>query len=165
MTGQQREMIRIVRDVNEDWLLDWHSGTESQAAADLCGRLEEAAQAYQRRFPICGPFLSLSVENVVKESEVNTQRVKAFLQALGASSNPDMLAMVWRVLHGSTIQRVRLEHEHSERFLLEVTVHDEHMPSEEVFTSYDIHEAALLRHFGILIMDDKPVFDGFYPLK
>src|SRR4051812_4194779 len=38
--------------------------------------------------------------------EQNPHKLKAFLQALDATSNPDMLVMVWHILHGDLIRAV-----------------------------------------------------------
>ena len=48
--------------------------------------------------------------------------VRAFLQALGVSKNPDMLLMVWRILQGLSIREVVMKYREQEAFNLTVTL-------------------------------------------
>ena len=78
-----------------------------------------------------------------------------------------MLVMVWRIFQGWKISRVSMQYDEDQAvFRLEVALaNSPYDTQEEIYESTDIGDAALLRHFGIMTMDDKPIFDGFYALK
>jgi hypothetical protein len=51
-------------------------------------------------------------------------------------------------------------------FMLSVTLQSSFSDLEaELYTSEDINDAALLRHFGIMKVNNRPVFDGFFAHK
>ena len=76
-----------------------------------------------------------------------------------------MLVMVWRLLQGAEVAEVELHYRLQKSFGLRVKVVSAEGEPEEVYESDDIDDAAVFRHFGILKMDDHPVFDGFYALQ
>ena len=91
--------------------------------------------------------------------------MKAFLQAVGETDSPDMLVMAWRLLQGSEIAQIDLRYQLQNRFSLRIQLVSPEDGTSEEYASEDIDDAAVLRHFGILKMGDRPVFDGFYALQ
>ncbi len=83
------------------------------------------------------------------------------------SGNPDMLVMVWRILQGLTIREVTMNYREQETFSLNVTLSRRGQEQDELETyrTKDINDAALLRHFGITMVNRQPLFDGFLPLR
>ncbi len=77
----------------------------------------------------------------------------------------DMLLMVWRILHGLSIREVTMNYVEQEAFRLVVTLARPGQDDLETYSSDDINDAALLRHFGITTVDGRPLFDGFFPLR
>jgi hypothetical protein len=98
------------------------------------------------------------------EAQRNPHKVKAFLQALGFSNSPEILVMVWRILQGLDIRDVSVTYRERETFAVEVCLarHGEGEDGLEHYRSGDINDVTLLRHFGVAIINGKPLFEGFY---
>jgi plasmid stabilization system protein ParE len=148
----------VIRDAGEGWIVDWF---EPPSAAvkylqDLLGRANER---------ICERFGSgeepITDAHIVREYRRSPHKIHAFIQALGATRSPDMLVMVWRILHGVQISSVNLNYRFENEFHLKVILGSREDSFEE-YESNDIDDASLLRHFGIMKMSDRPIFDGFY---
>lgn len=74
-----------------------------------------------------------------------------------------MLVMVWRVLQGARIREAQMEYRELNAFRLRFTLADGERT--DVYESYDISDAVLLRHLGIAKVQGQPLFDGFYALR
>jgi hypothetical protein len=75
--------------------------------------------------------------------------------------------MVWRILQGLSIHRVELEYTEQKSFRLVVLLArpDDTGGQPEEYSSSDINDAKLLRHFGITTTNSSPLFDGFFPAR
>lgn len=135
-----------------------------QALPHLLSKLAELTTLARGRF---GPEISFSPEALRQEALHNPRKIRAFLQALRITDNAEMLLMVRRVLDGLSIREVAMNYREQESFGLRVVLArpNHEGGALETYTSDDISDAALLRHFGILRMDGQPVFDGFYAVR
>ncbi len=152
---------RLLRDNELGWIIDMYAPRE-RAVTVLLEQLERLAAEFRTRFRYNESF---APETLKAEAERNPHKIRAFLQALGVSRDPEMLLMVWRILQGLTIREVVMNYREQETFSLSVTLArpgDEHDELEKYRTS-DINDAALIRHFGITTVDRRPLFDGFFP--
>lgn len=156
-------LVNVIRTCGEDWLLDWFPGGEAEAIAHLRGMLDKASRRYKERYAQRNRITPISESALFDEAKANRHRATAFLQALGETSNPELLVMVWRILHGDTIKRVELMHLHGQSFRFRAVLESDDGLTQD-YESSDIEDAALLRHLGVLKIDNQPVFDGFYPL-
>lgn len=161
-TNQPNDLEQLIRMCGEEWVIDCFFPKE-EAVQRLHQTLEAAtAEANQR-----GLSLEFTEKSLLASYEKHSAQVNAFLQALGTTRNPVMLVMVWRIFQGMKISRVSMQYDEAQAvFRLEVVLHNSpYDTTAETYESTDIGDAALLRHFGIMTMDDKPIFDGFYALK
>lgn len=158
-TSQPDDLEQLVRDCDLGWMVDSFSPKE-QAIQVLRDALKAATTEAQRRhLPI-----TLTEQALLAEYKSHSMQVCAFLQALGATRAPAMLVMVWRIIQGMNISQVQMSYEAEKMFNLRVRLAPPGGQADEVYESTNINDAALLRHFGIMIMNDKPLFDGFYAL-
>ncbi len=60
-----------------------------------------------------------------------------------------------------------MNYREQEEFNLSVTLArpGEDQVVSETYRTNDINDAALLRNFGIMTVDGRPLFDGFFPLR
>lgn len=154
---------RLLRDNDLGWMIDMYAPRD-RAVPVLLEQLTRLTTEFRRRFT---DEVSFAPEALRAEAERNPHKIRAFLQALGASGNPGMLLMVWRILQGLTIREVTMSYREQESFSLGVTLArpgSERGELEE-YRSNDINDAALLRHFGITTVDNRPLFDGFFPVR
>jgi hypothetical protein len=149
-------------------MIDMYSPRE-QAIPFLLGQLNRLTVEFQDRFRY---EVSFAPEQLRTEAQRNPHKIRAFLQSLAATGKTDMLLMVWRILQGLSIHQVTLEYVEQTSFRLLVTLArpraeggEEEENTLEVYSSDDINDAKLLRHFGIATVDRRPLFDGFFPLK
>ena len=164
MTVQSPMILeRLLRDNDLGWLIDMYAPSE-RAIPFLLGQLDQLAAEFQNRFRYA---VSFSPETLSVEAKRNPHKILAFLQALGVSGNLDMLVMVWRILQGLTIREVSMSYQELQTFHLRVTLCKSGQEADELETydSRDINDAALLRHFGITMVDNQPLFDGFFPMR
>ena len=152
---------QMIRECGEGWVIDW-GGPGAPDIPFLQNLLKKVATAYGERVGGTAPAISEDV--LVRLHKSNPVKAKAFVQALGATQNPDMLVMTWRILMGMSIAKVSMDYTLSSHFSLGVVLESPYGELEE-YHSDNIDDAALLRHFGIMKMDAKPLFDGFYPLN
>ena len=75
-----------------------------------------------------------------------------------------MLAMVWRRLQGMEVGEVEMKYTLQKQFMLRVKLLSPDDGRVESYASDDIDDATVFRHLGIMKMDGRPVFDGFYPV-
>jgi len=161
-TDSTTRLERLVRDCGLGWMIDWYSSPE-EAMDFLRETLARTTRESQSRLEASAPVFS--EEMLAEEYERSPHKVAAFLQALGSTRSPQMLLMVWRIIQGMEIAAVELDYRSRTRFSLKVTLTSPYGDTPEQYQSDDIDDAALLRHFGITKIDDKPQFDGFYPLR
>lgn len=164
MTAESPAILeRLLRDNDLGWMIDMYAPRD-RAVPSLLGQLDQLAAEFQSRF---GYAVSFSPETLTVEAERNPHKIRAFLQALGVSGNSDMLLMVWRILQGLTIREVSMSYREQQTFHLSVTLCKPDQAGEELepYDTNDINDAALLRHFGITMVDNQPLFDGFFPLR
>jgi hypothetical protein len=152
---------RLLRANDLGWMIDMYTPREL-AVPFLLEKLANVANAYRSRFH---DEISFDPETLEAESRLNPHKILAFLQALGASRNPDMLVMVWRILQGLSIHEVTLDYREMENFSLRVTLSRGEGSEPEAYVSGDIRDARLLRYFGVASVSGQPLFDGFYPLS
>jgi hypothetical protein len=150
---------QLIRASGQDWMIDF-PGPKDDAIRRLRMAMEAATTEAQRR----RLAVSLTEESLIGMYESHPYQVNAFLQAMGATRNPNMLIMVWRIMQGMTVAKVEMSYLAKERFRLRVVLSSPYGEPEEAYESQNINDASLLRHFGIMTMDDKPLFDGFYAL-
>jgi hypothetical protein len=150
---------QLIRATGQDWIIDF-PGPKEEAIRHLNKAMEAATTEAQRR----RLAISLTEESLIGMYESHPYQVNAFLQAIGATSNPDMLIMVWRIMQGMTVAKVEMSYLAKESFHLRVVLSSPYGEPDEAYESENINDASLLRHFGIMTMDNKPLFDGFYAL-
>jgi len=163
MTADSAAVLeRLLRDNDLGWMIDMYAPREG-AIPYLLEQLSAVTAEFQRRF---GHEVSFAPESLAAEADRNPHKVAAFLQALAASRSPEMLVMVWRILQGLSIRDVTMAYHEWAPFNLNVTLARPggEQDSLETYQTTDINDAALLRHFGIMTLGDKPLFDGFFPL-
>lgn len=154
---------RLLREYDLGWMIDQHT-PKDQAIPSLLKLLGEVRDEYQRRVQVDGPF---TPDALAAEAKGNPHRVRAFLQSLAASRSPDMLVMVWRVLQGLRIRQLDMSYHELTAFRLVVVLArpGEDQDGLESYSSGDIKDAALVRHFGISTIEGRPLFDSYYPLR
>jgi hypothetical protein len=154
---------RLLRDNDLGWMIDMYSPPD-RAVPFLLDQLDRLTAEVRSRFR---DEVSFAPETLRAEAERNPHKIRAFLQSLGASRNPDMLLMVWRILDGLSIKEVTMDYREQESFSLNVTLARPGAEGDEVeaYRSNDINDAALLRQFGITTVDGRPLFDGFFPQR
>ena len=160
-TNQPGDLEQLIRTCGEGWIIDCFSPKE-EAVQRLRETLEAATVEANRR----GLSISFAEESLIACYKEHSAQVIAFLQALGVTRDPVMLVMVWRIIQRQAISRVTMQYDENQAtFRLTVVLANPYGAQEDVYESTNIDDAALLRHFGIMKMDEKPVFDGFYALK
>jgi hypothetical protein len=154
---------QLLRDNDLGWMIDMYSPPE-RAIPSLLEQLTHLTEEFGKRF---GYDVSFAPEQLEAEAQRNPHKIRAFLQALAATGKVDMLLMVWRILQGLTIRRVVLKYAEQASFQLVVALArpGEEGNEPEEYSSDDINDAKLLRHFGITTIDRRPLFDGFFPLR
>jgi hypothetical protein len=153
---------QLIRQSGEGWLIDWFAPPE-QALPHLRRLLERADQRAIQRFGPHGP--RLTVEALVHEHDRNPHKVRALLQIMSSVASPDMLVMAWRIMQGMNIDAMQMEYEQGNSFRLRVRLVSMYDTNQrEEYQTTDIDDAVVLRHFGVMKMNDRPIFDGFYPL-
>src|SRR5580704_14998039 len=109
---------QLLRENNLGWMIDMYAPSE-RAVPFLLAQLDRLATEFRRRF---GRDESFAPEDLRTEADRNPHKIRALLQALGVSGSPEMLLMVWRILHGLSIREVKMNYQELEAFTLTVTL-------------------------------------------
>lgn len=161
-TNPPTNLEEAIRQSGEGWLIDWFS-PPSEAMNHILRILSEVDQRAIARLGGNAPTVSDS--SLLTEYKRNPQKVKGFFQALGAARDPEMLLMAWRIIQGMEIKTIELSYFRQKSFDVRVVLESPDGEEDEVYTSKNINDFKLFRHIGILEIDARPVFDGFYPLN
>ncbi len=151
----------LVRHAGSGWMLDPVESVHSQGnfLERIIGQVRDTARDRLM------DSLDFTPERLVAAYKKSPQKIRAFIQALGESSTPEMLLMVWRVIHGMTIERLTIHYILEQDFHLEVRLQSPSGDPMETYESNDVDDLALVRHFAITKTAGRPVVDGFYPLR
>ena len=164
MTSESPAILeRLLRGNDLGWMIDMYSPRE-RAIPFLLEQLTRLTDEFRNKFRC---EVSFAPEQLDEEAQRNPHKVRSFLQALAATGKIDMLVMVWQILQGLSIRRVDLNYSEQTSFRLVVVLARPGVEEDELeeYTSDDINDAKLLRHFGITTIDRRPLFDGFFPVK
>jgi hypothetical protein len=163
VTDSPSVLEQLLRENDLGWMIDLYAPNDRAVPAFL-EQLEKITAGFRARF---GYEVSFAPEALRGEAERNPHKIRAFLQALAVSGNTEMLLMVWRVLQGLNIREVAMNYHELETFNLRVTLAhpDDGQGELETYSTRDINDAALVRHFGITTIDGRPLFDGFLPRR
>jgi len=162
VTQNAEKLVEMIHACDQQWLIEYFEPPD-EAAAHLCDLIQRAETERNRRH-VGG--LPLTIDTLNDLFARQQHRVTAFLQALGGTRTPTMLVMVWRVLQGMEIDQLVMEYNRAEkRFFLRIELVSPYGEPTEAYESDEINDAALVRHFGIMKMDGRPIMDGFYALR
>lgn len=156
----------LLRDAGEGWILDFFKDQQVNVLQGLYALLNRAHQFNVQRFGSSANKLDLPAIKAL--SQQNPHKAKAFLQALCSVRSPEMLVMTWRILLGMEVFSIQMEYRAQEKFEIEIVLKSPYgAPTDqlEAYQSNDIDDSVVLRHLGIMKVDEKPVFDGFYALS
>lgn len=149
-----------IRKSGEGWVIDLFA-PKGGALVHIQQTLEKVNQLASSRLGTSAP--NLSERAIVAEFGRNPARVRGFFQILGGSRTPAMILMVWRIMQGLEIKEVELSYHWQRDFHVRVVLASPN--GDEPYESSDINDFAIFRHFGVLQINNRPVFDGFYPLR
>jgi hypothetical protein len=162
MTAQNGTILdSLIRNNGLAWMVD-SFGDKDQLLPRIHSALDDANKIYSAMFTGT-PFTE---EALSEEAIRDPHKVRAFLQAVvGITFVPEMLVMVWRILQGDEIHRVRLDYEYQQSFRLHVQLRRTYYAeSVDDYHSDDILDFGVLRHVGSMLLNGKPVLEGFYAI-
>lgn len=160
-TTQTDPFEQTIRKSGQGYLIDWHQ-PQDQALPNLRRIIADTDASGRQR--LGEDWEALTPESIAAGFDENPQKVTAFLQVIGTVRTPAILVMVWRILDGANIAQLSVDYQSELHFRMRVTL-ESSFGGEEIYESNDIDDAVILRHIGVMKMNDRPVFDGFYPLK
>ena len=161
-TSSVSTLEEAIRDAGEGWLIDRFSPPEG-AIPYLRQVIATVHEQARQRFGENSP--KLSEDALIENYRQHRTKVKGFLQVLSGTRTPDMLLMAWRIIQGMEIKEVTVSYHRKQDFRLRVVLELPYGGSDEIYESTKIQDFALFRHIGIMEIDGKPVFDGFYALN
>jgi hypothetical protein len=137
--------------------------TPAAAIDHISKKLLEVNAEAKRRLGADAPELTETI--LLSESGRNSQHVRGFLQALASNSTPAMLLMAWRIIQGMNVKEIQVAYLRKSKFEVTVVLESPYGVSDDPYISSTIHDFTLLRHFGIIEISGRPVFEGFYALR
>jgi hypothetical protein len=162
-TSEAASLEKLIRECDLDWMIDWYA-PQTEAIDFWLRFLAEVNLEFRRRFGDSAP--QLCVGALATEYGRNPLKIAAFLQAMSGMGSPQLLVMVWRItIQGLEIESVQMDYYARTSFSLRVKLRSPALPDPEIYESDDIADAKLIRHFGTLKSQGRPLFSGFYPLR
>jgi hypothetical protein len=159
---EREELRRILGEMNLGALI-----SQDRELDTLMARLEGFFAAYDRRAKQLrsrGLPTTLDLHTFLREYDANPHRVRVMLQAVAFLCTPEMLAMMWMVLLGSSIKTLNYTYEQrrASRLTVEIILPDR--VTHQRFESEDHWDTAILRLAGISKVDDAPLIESFYAI-
>jgi hypothetical protein len=151
-----------IRKSGEGWIIDTFAPREA-ALDHILQTLDKVNELAKSRLGVSAP--DLSPQALADEFDRNPARVRGFFQVLGGSRTAEMLLMVWRIMQGMEIKDVQLSYRWQKDFHVRVVLVSPYGDEDVPYESSEINDFAIFRHIGVLQIGDRPVFDGFYPLR
>lgn len=140
----------------------WGDGAP-QFFEGLSETLARAVVLYANRFSTIQSLVPPLNEGGIDETlNNNPQKLIAFLQAIEETTSPEMLVMVWRIIHGDDIKSIVMSYHENQSFQLHVQLAEPGNGQISLYDSDKINDARLLRHLGIVEINNIPVFAGFF---
>lgn len=159
---------QILRDLFDEFGMDWFISSLSSSPDELLDRFKEAADRYREKLDELGQndqLSSLTVGNIQQVAEDHPDNAETFLQVFASSCSPEMLAMTWMLLHEVEVESVDLSYERRQIFDLSIELSVGRGGGRITFESDSVFDMAVLRHFGMVEADDRPLVSGIFPLN
>jgi len=118
--------------------------------SDLEAFIAEYAKRYKEQ---PDPFVLL---------DANPSKASAFFETLTEPLSLEMRILVWQILLGAEITKIHFEYGRTESFDLGIEILSPDGVSKEEFCSNRVWDFAVLRHMGVLTVDNKPIIEGYY---
>jgi hypothetical protein len=174
MTAISRDKFeKFLRSAGQGLVLDFARSInfKKQLLQTIRRKLREADRLAQKRWGDNAPRLTL--EAIIEEFENNPQKVVALLETVNYVESPSIILMAWRIMRGMEISKVEMRYRLGKSFSLEVWLSSPRtgaisdrsaIPklSKECYKSTDFSDVAALQRFGILKIDNKPLFNGYH---
>jgi len=94
----------------------------------------------------------------------DVDRYKPLVQTFALPMTTPMRAMVLCILEGAQVQRIGFDYSLKQRANIQVELEFE-SGEWASFSSADVWDAEVLRHFGLMKIDAAPVIDGYYAFR
>lgn len=94
----------------------------------------------------------------------DVDRYKPLVQTFASPMTTPMRAMVLCILEGAQVQRIGFDYSLKQRANIQVELEFE-SGERASFSSADVWDAEVLRHFGLMKIDAAPVIDGYYAFR
>jgi len=105
----------------------------------------------------------LSEEYLVKRHQGGFSQTNGLLQTICFPHTPQMLFAVYRICQGFNIEELTVSY--NKVFNIKIKVKHIVDDIEEAYESDNVFDFTILRHIACFTMDNKPILDGFYPLR
>lgn len=162
---------QILRELFEQFQMGWFLQAFPSEPDQLMVRFNAFAEKYAAKLqnvdvPDTVPA-AVDVDALARVAEENPVRAHAFLQVFASSVSREMLAMTWLLQHDAQVTKIDFSFEQRKRFDLTIVVQLGRDGDSVSFHSGNdnVFDIAVLRHFGTLRANDKPIISGFYPLN
>lgn len=162
MTEEQwTKVLAILQQRNLEKIFQQHRQLFEQ-------RLAELGRAYASSLP-AGELhrlpASATVADVLAEHARNAHRVDTLFQALAFSISPEMLAMMWMVMLGATVEKLEYGYRRKSQMHLEVEIELPDRVTRRVFRSSEHWDSAVLKMMALSQSDGLPMVEDFHALQ
>jgi hypothetical protein len=133
--------------------------TAEESRGDLGRRLDSVQELARQRLGDKAP--ELSEDALLKESPVNPGRLEEFSPVLAGTKSTRMLPTAWRIRQGLKIKSPDSNDRRQRDCQLRVVLGASDEGPDEPSESSNVQDFSLLRQFGIMELNGRPVLDGF----
>lgn len=155
----QGEQTRTLRQLFDAAGVGWALREGADAEAERFLQEMQAVEAeYARR--LSEPMSSPLLDQLVEEREALTPLIQAF----ASPTSVPIRVMIYCILKGAEILRVRYDYERKHRSHLAIDIE---LPGGQTlsFESEDLWDTEVLRHFGMAKRGGRPILDGYYAFR
>jgi hypothetical protein len=150
------DKLRLVFDLSDvGWMFDQDAATRVQQVVSEMADLDTFFEATFHR-----PLKPTVAQAIFSD----VTRFKPLVQTFAAPMTTPMRTMVFCVLDGAQIKGIRFEYRFKAKAVLDVEVQFDSGEA-ATFSSDDLWDAEVLRHFGLMKLSGKPVVDGYFAFR
>lgn len=153
------ELVTVFVNSNVGWWINTDTDERIAQVVKECAAIDgELANRFPRLFPKNRNSL---VERLVDDAAA----LKPLIQTFASPMSSSYRAMVLCVIEGANVLSMTVDYRYAQRSRIVVEVEFHGTGESSSFSSDDLWDFEVLRHFGLMKMSGRPAIDGYYAFR
>lgn len=157
-TLDREDVKHALKESGAAWIFEYWGDAADRQIDELCTDIEEFIAEYQRRFG--------EPPDPIRLLRTNRAKGMAFFQIDTFRVSLEMKIMIWRILMGCEIVRVKFDYQHGSPISLSVTLRTPYDTEDAPYEARSNEDFRVLRHLGAVgTQGGLMELQGYYALR